>query len=332
MYKIECNICGVKFESEFIGREKGNLSKHLRHKHKDITKEEYLTKYYYNNVRPLCGCGCGKETDLYKFNFHKYFMNHKNYVPLTEDVKNKIRLGSTQNILSNRIKLVGTSEEILTNSLNKYKTCEFSMSEIAREIKLDRRTLKKFWIELSLVNNYELTKLNKLTKFIGIKNNIKDIHINLDEYLKKILLFIDINNNVKHTINQVRNELNIPFSSNYLLTKLREKYGDEVLSYFRMGGKSNLEIDFFNILRFYFGERVQLSFKVENRYFDYILDGKLLIELDGSYWHSSEEAKENDKYKNGLAIKNGFQILRINENNIKDINILIKIKNIADKI
>ena len=57
-----------------------------------------------------------------------------------------------------------------------------------------------------------------------------------------------------------------------------------------------------------------------------------MIELDGSYWHSSEEAKENDKYKNGLAIKNGFQILRINENNIKDINILIKIKNIADKI
>lgn len=113
---------------------------------------------------------------------------------------------------------------------------------------------------------------------------------------------------------------------------MKEKYGDSVLSHFKLGGYSNVEIEFFGVLRFYFGNNVQLSFKLEEKYFDYKLGDKLLIELDGTYWHSTKEAKENDKYKNELALKNGFQVLRINDKNVRDLETLIKINKIYEKI
>ena len=93
MYKINCGVCNAEFTSEFNGKEKCNLVKHIKTHHKDITKEEYLIKYFYNNEIPLCACGCGKETEIYKFRYHKYYMNHKKYVPLTDDIKFKIKLG-----------------------------------------------------------------------------------------------------------------------------------------------------------------------------------------------------------------------------------------------
>lgn len=333
MYEIKCEICNEIFKSEFKGRDKGSLVKHIKHKHDDTTIKNYIIKYYYNDIKPLCGCGCGKPTEYYKFKFHKYYMNHKNYVPLTDEIKNKISIGlQLQSNIDNRLKIVGTSKNILKKAYKKYKTCKYSMSEIARNINMDRRTLKKFWKELDFVDNKELKNLLEKTKYVGLSDHIKEKHNNLDKYLKEILLFVDINRNVKHTINQVKNELNIPFSSNYLLIKLREKYGEEVLKYFKMGGKSNLEIDFFSVLRFYFDKRVHMSFKLENRYYDYILDGKLLIELDGTYWHSSNEAKENDKYKNKLAIENGFQILRIDEKSVKNIETINNIIKISKKL
>jgi len=118
----------------------------------------------------------------------------------------------------------------------------------------------------------------------------------------------------------------------YTLRKLKEKFGDEVLSYFKLGGQSNLEIDFFNVLRFYYGNRIKLSHRIENRYYDYIIDDILLIEVDGTYWHSFEKSKINDKYKDELAIKYGYQLLRISEKEIKELKILQKIKSILNEI
>jgi len=66
------------------------------------------------------------------------------------------------------------------------------------------------------------------------------------------------------------------------------------------------------------------------KFYDFtILCQKLIIEYDGIYWHSSINAKDNDKLKTQLAIKNGFKILRISSNdsvehNKKMINEFIK--------
>ena len=40
------------------------LAKHVMHMHKEISKEQLLTDYYYNGVRPTCKCGCGQYTSI----------------------------------------------------------------------------------------------------------------------------------------------------------------------------------------------------------------------------------------------------------------------------
>lgn len=57
------------------------------------------------------------------------------------------------------------------------------------------------------------------------------------------------------------------------------------------------------------------------RFFDFtILSKKLIIEYDGSYWHSTENAIQNDIIKTSIALKFGFKLLRINSKNSFEIN------------
>jgi len=55
---IKCELCGEKMMHN------RQLMHHITKKHKDISKEEYLVKYVYNNKPPLCKCGCGEPTTL----------------------------------------------------------------------------------------------------------------------------------------------------------------------------------------------------------------------------------------------------------------------------
>ncbi len=62
------------------------------------------------------------------------------------------------------------------------------------------------------------------------------------------------------------------------------------------------------------------------RYYDFKINN-ILIECDGDYWHSLQHNIINDKYKDELAIKNGYLLLRFKESEImkKDFNVnLIK--------
>ena len=44
-----------------------------------------------------------------------------------------------------------------------------------------------------------------------------------------------------------------------------------------------------------------------------ITNTNILIEADGSYWHSFEKAKERDARKREWCNKNGFELFRIDE-------------------
>jgi very-short-patch-repair endonuclease len=72
-----------------------------------------------------------------------------------------------------------------------------------------------------------------------------------------------------------------------------------------------------------------LLFACEWRIFDFCLQGNILIEVDGDYWHMNPELKEgrtakyfqlknkkNDMMKNYIAKKHGFSILRFWERDI----------------
>jgi len=112
-----------------------------------------------------------------------------------------------------------------------------------------------------------------------------------------------------------------------LKDKLREnlrKYqkGKEARPFFdRM--RSKVEVDFGNALQELFKVKLTNTFFLENKYFDYKYN-KYLIELDGSYWHSFSNAKENDKIKNMIAARNGYTLLRFSIDSKKDIDNCIK--------
>lgn len=59
-----------------------------------------------------------------------------------------------------------------------------------------------------------------------------------------------------------------------------------------------------------FSPQVQLGEYV----FDFFVPASgLFIECDGTFWHSSREAQNRDRYKDRLATQNGFRVLRLSQ-------------------
>lgn len=54
--------------------------------------------------------------------------------------------------------------------------------------------------------------------------------------------------------------------------------------------------------------------KRSNYFYDFCITSlKLMIEFDGTYWHSLEGAKERDQHKQFVAEEKGFKMIRVNE-------------------
>jgi hypothetical protein len=58
-----CLICKQKFASGIL------LGYHIKNIH-NIKKKDYIFKYVFNEIRPLCGCGCGRKVKL--LSYHPY--------------------------------------------------------------------------------------------------------------------------------------------------------------------------------------------------------------------------------------------------------------------
>ena len=90
--------------------------------------------------------------------------------------------------------------------------------------------------------------------------------------------------------------------------------------------QSRNELRLFSELSSLFNE-VEENFVLENYKYDiYVKDINLLIEYDGSHWHSQEKTVQNDLLKNNIADNNGFNLLRIREQGltqIKDTDIVL---------
>lgn len=55
---FKCPYC------EEILKNYNGLAKHIMYSHKEVSKEQLLTDYYYKGERPKCKCGCGKYTKI----------------------------------------------------------------------------------------------------------------------------------------------------------------------------------------------------------------------------------------------------------------------------
>lgn len=327
-----CLVCGKEIDSFSENSSHRLFLNHIRKEH-NLSHERYIIKYELNNIPPTCACGCGNIPKFNKGNFGKYYKNHKDHMPNSkESIQKGIDTKKRKFLkLENRIKRLGTSKKELKNLYNDFINFKINLREISRETGIDKRIIKKYWYELNFIEDKE--QFNRITRkhqtywFNNVVIPTPEEIIKIDNLLPDIFNFLTKN---RHTLREVKSTFDLKCTFGYLHKILKDTYGDDIDKFIKLHNASNIEIEFFNILKFYF-KGVKRQYKLENKTYDYILKNKILIELDGTYWHNNEEAKKNDKFKDELAISNGFIIIRIKDTECKDINILNKIKKIYDK-
>lgn len=331
-FKKECLECNLKIE----GFNKQSLHKnfliHLK-EHK-ITNEDYRIKHEFNGKPILCACGCGNKVGFVKNKFGKYFSNHKNFINQSEEIINKIKLNSKKS-LDVRLKLLNITSDELIEYYNKFINLEITLTDISRKVGIDYRTIKKYWFELHLIDNKEtFNRICKKSQSLWTERLIipkEDDYIDLINKIKDIEEFL-FSNSEKKTIGEVIRIFDLNVKYNYLLDFFYKNYEEKKLNeIFKFHNQSQIEIEFYNILRFYYGNKIKKQFKLNNKYYDYKLGEKILIELDGTYWHSNENTQIKDNEKDKIAKENGFIIFRFSDKEVKNIKILNKIQELHEK-
>lgn len=176
---LKCEICGEKMINN------RQLMHHITKKHKEITKEDYIVKYIYNNKPPLCSCGCGQPTtllpngkncDLKKDTYSRdYIKGHWDW-PVFSNIQNQSK---EETELIDFIKSIYKGE-ILT-----------SVRTIANPHEIDIY-LPELKIAIEYNGLYWHSEANNIGKYYHInktqkckEKNIRLIHIFSDEWLGK---------------------------------------------------------------------------------------------------------------------------------------------------
>jgi hypothetical protein len=336
---ISCKICGEVFYHYFPGREKKLLSKHLKLLH-NITTYDYVLRYYYNGVVPKCLCGCGNETKYKKWKFDKYFLDHKNKMSVPKDIRKKISASLFEKS-GELYKKLGLTKSQLEEYWHLYKTPEYNQKEIRKYSGVDFRTLKRYWILLNIVDKMEIERYSRKHQSqysnVGEKNGS---FTKIDHNLLNTIVEYAGRKNYNGTpiyMYEVINKFNLCVSKHVLTKRLTERFGEECLKIFRNNSlSSEEEIEFGFILKYFFGNsNISAGFRIENRVYDFLICGKILLEFDGDYWHCrcednhplGDEYVKNkikvDREKDELAHKNGYPLFRVWSSNNKNFDVIL---------
>ena len=350
MEKLICKECGKVFEYGKLSSCRSQLTRHLIEEH-SMSIEDYVVKHEYNGIHPKCPCGCGHDLKLktggHRWEFNKYYSDTcygslvrkcnaevlKNY---NETHKNKFDIVKYYETHYDR----KTYEE----ALGLLKSKEFTLTDISKTYKIDKRTLKKVWLALKLIDVNELTELLEYTKYKMPVQSKNDCAFNNDEIMSWCYNLIKTfpckytAHSLVREFNKAHKDNQTQHSGEVIVRGLRKVYGDEIEMYLAEGFHSSEEYKFYEILRFYLKDysiKLGKKFILENGYYiyyDILVGSRLLIEYDSDgYFHKDEKAKEKDTNKEQFAIDNGYKFLRLTKNDILDINTVIKIKNILEK-
>ena len=144
----------------------------------------------------------------------------------------------------------------------------------------------------------------------------------------------------RNTVSQKMRGKNNPFygkhHSQETIEKLRKATTERLIKFWSsnklMGINTKPELQMQSLLREN-GILFQTPFVLENKIYDlYLPKYNTIIEVDGCYWHSKNvplssmndqqvRRWKNDRYKDGLAHKNGYKLLRVWEDEINNFNI-----------
>jgi hypothetical protein len=331
-FKITCLI-----DDKILESDKGycipKLSRYLKNTH-NTNLEAYVKKYYYNNKAPECACGCKEKVNFHKGIYMKYFQDHKNYTSASLETRIKIsEKNKAKNTLEYRLIKNNKTKKELTFMYDLFINYTNNLTDICLKYKIDKRTLKKFWFDLFLIKDIKEFEnvCRKHQKIWGNKNNTIGGKQLIDENVLLDVYCFLTNNKHKYTLNEICSKFNIPTSPIILFKRLSENFGEELIKDLtRHGLSSRVEMEFYNILKYYFGKKIKKGFTISGKFYDFILDNRILIEYDGDYWHSLLKNIENDKIKDELAIKNNYIIFRVKDSECKDINIINKLYNLYE--
>lgn len=352
-----CELCGENIVATDSGNSLSlNFKKHLKNNHQ-ITLKEYSLQVYYNGVQPTCACGCGKEVhfsskrywrDNIRYGFGKYY-------DCTHVVKNIEEHQKTIEKMKNTNKQKWNDENWRTNyieenwGVEKIKKAAFdflhgkSYEDIIYDnnLKIDKRTLKRIWLELNLISEEEYVKcknehqfhltakLLRYTKFA----NAEELCAKLYAILKSNPLKYNIRSLIRY-FNSYSDE-DIKTAPEIVYEQLKTFYGDEIDTLLTFGNHSKEEVQFGEILYFYFKKKhvlcgKKLRFGANKRFtyvYDFCINNKLMIEYDGEgYYHNDQKTIEYDIKKENFAKEKGYNFIRLSYKDIHNIETLLKIK------
>lgn len=333
LYEHTCQICGTKIEHSKQDWATKKLLIHIRKKHL-LTREEYVTKHIYKNEIQYCACGCGEKVKLAKgLKYYKYFSNHKNFVEVSSETRLKLGEAGRKNLeLKN-----GTHTDIDLEKLKKlwkeYKEKgAMSLSDIAEQLSIDRRTIKRILIYHGITTENEVKQLTSLSQ-ISISAQKRSFEVKNQDILNEAIEIIQFNfiNGTSISYSNLNLELGTNYSSYTWKNRLSSYAGSQILNQLKSGLASKEELDLLFILRHYFGSsNVESNITVEQQTYDYCVNNKILIEYDGEYWHKDKQ--EHDSYKEQLAKTRGYLFYRISRKTRSDIQHLLNIKKLLESI
>lgn len=340
MEKVTCKVCGKVFAYPKLASCRAQLAAHL--KSHNMTKEEYVLKYYYNGVAPLCACGCGTPTHL-KINaweFNRYAADsHVGKAHSEEGKKIKEALMQAKKVVWDEEKYYTNryDESFVRSSANDFLSKLYSLSELADKYKTDKRTLQKAWFAYKVVTPEQYQEITSYFKYkVSAEKRLEKYEVPADKYAWAYLLIKE--HPKKYTTNSLikeynKNRINKEDINPFVFyNQLKRKYGDEVDLYLAKGIHSSIEYKFYEVLSFYFpDEYIELGFRLDSFIYDFCIGSKLIIEYDDDgFYHSSKAQKKKDKNKEKIALDAGYRFLRVSSTEIKTIELLERIKKCLD--
>lgn len=356
-----CLECGKTFsaDKERLEYSKNSVGtqakKHIREYH-NISIKDYVVKHYFNGITPTCQCGCGAEVSFTPKNclwsdehgFRKYcHCSHKrgdSRINVKETEAYKAKWKNKDWVIEHYDKLYGlkyvkqAADEFLDENQ------EYTLAEISNKYNMHIHTLKNIWFKLNYMTEEQYKEKAKKNKSILSQKHRITCFANADEVCEELYNILK-NFPLKYTITSLIdyynsiNLIQIKNSRYQVLSELTKKFGNELYSYLLFGAHSKEELEFIKILKYYFGKsNVKVGKKlqygkigIEYYIYDCCINDRILIEYDGNgFYHSSEEAKNQDKNKETFAIEHNYIFIRISDKSAKDPNTLIKIKNILN--
>lgn len=322
--KLICKICGKEIEHPKDAYAIRDFLSHLREAHK-MKKEEYLVKYECNGVHPTCACGCGNPVKPEKGwnKWRKYYKDHKNHMKVPQELVLAISERMKKRYKGRDYDVM--TEEEIKESLDRFKNGE-TLMKLSEDYGHDKRTLKSMWIKYGLISEIEYSRFAEHNQKVLSGATRADNSRQSIEYYETVHEFI-LKNKFKYNIHEINALFGNKPTDTTLMKNLLNLFDDGFEDYLILGVKSKEEVQYLDILRFFFGaSNVKYGIKIGGRIFDALIFKKVLLEYDGSYYHSSEKSKDNDALKDKIAKENGYILIRVNEKTAKDIEILKKIK------